>query len=605
MKRSFTLLLGALLLSVALVVTVWAQEETQVPPPATPDAEWLAVIGELNGGIASYTATSPECRYNNEHELYICPEPLPAVLPVPDPAERALALKQLGETGLLLVTDTSNRRVIALDPLTGTVLDPNFIPSDPDHLEIPIAAFAGPNGDTVLVSSYGDDLVQEYDLNGNWLGSFAPAGGANSAVLDTPRGMAWRPNGNLLVTNVRNPSIDSVAEFNSSGSPLGDFITNGSSPLESPYDILAYGSDWLVSGATSGGVYRFDSEGDYVGLFGVVDSFPQQIQLAANGNILVANFAGNQKGILELGPAGNEVHNYNPMDNGQRGIYELPNGNYLTASGTGASGGGYIYEVDRDTGSVVNVKLSGEITPRYIEFIGTGVSISLKKTVGTSHAFCATGTEIDVPAGSTVYYCYTVTNTGAINLNTHDLVDDQLGVILNDFVYNLVPGASAFLTQSTTLTETTVNTATWTASNGGISASDSATATVNIVTPTISVKKTVGLDPGVCATETNITIPATTTVTYCYMVTNTGPLTLTHHTLEDSELGMLLNDFLFTLIPGASAYLTHTAIITETTTNVATWTASITEPVEAEATAMASATVYVGYRVYLPVLLKN
>lgn len=605
MKRSFVLLMGALLLSVALVVTVWAQEGTQAPPSPTPDAEWLAVIGELNGGIASYTATSPECRYNDEHQLYICPEPLPAVLPVPDPAERALALKRLGETGLLLVTDTTNRRVIALDPLTGTVLDPNFIPPDPDHLELPIAAFAGPNGDTVLVSSYGDDLVQEYDLDGNWLGSFAPAGGANPAVLDTPRGMAWRPNSNLLVTNARNPSIDSVAEFDSNGTSLGDFITDGSSPLDSPYDILAYGSDWLVGGATSGAIYRYNSDGDYVGLFGVVDSFPQQMQLAANGNILVANFSGGQKGILELDPAGNEVHNYNPMDNGQRGIHELPNGNYLTTSGTGSSGGGYIYEVDRDTGAVIDVKLSGQITPRYIEFMGTGASISLKKTVGTSPAVCATGTEIDVPPGSKVYYCYTVTNTGGTNLITHDLVDDQLGPILTNFPYNLVPGASAFVTQSTTLTETTVNTATWTASNGGITASDSATATVNIVAPSISVKKTVGLDPGVCATETHLIVTATTDVTYCYMVTNTGLLTLTHHTLEDSELGFLLNDFPFSLIPGASAFLTRTATITETTTNVATWTASATGPVKAQATALASATVYVGYRVYLPVLLKN
>jgi uncharacterized repeat protein (TIGR01451 family) len=65
-----------------------------------------------------------------------------------------------------------------------------------------------------------------------------------------------------------------------------------------------------------------------------------------------------------------------------------------------------------------------------------------------------------------------------VTLTLHTLEDSQLGTILLDFPYSLVPGSSAFLTQSVVLTGSVVNTATWTAFNPGpidvISATDSA-----------------------------------------------------------------------------------------------------------------------------------
>jgi hypothetical protein len=97
-------------------------------------------------------------------------------------------------------------------------------------------------------------------------------------------------------------------------------------------------------------------------------------------------------------------------------------------------------------------------------------SIDLAKTVGTTPGVCATTDAITVTAGTDVYYCYEVTNTGPITLAFHDLVDSELGNILSGFPYNLAPGASvdtiaAGLTLSATLNATTVNTATWTAFN--------------------------------------------------------------------------------------------------------------------------------------------
>jgi hypothetical protein len=97
-------------------------------------------------------------------------------------------------------------------------------------------------------------------------------------------------------------------------------------------------------------------------------------------------------------------------------------------------------------------------------------SIVLTKTVGTDPSVCAGSgliTVVNQPHAD-VYYCYQVLNTGDVTLSVHDLVDSQLGTLLSAFPYALPPGASTFLTQNATLTQTTANTATWTASLAGI-----------------------------------------------------------------------------------------------------------------------------------------
>ncbi len=109
-------------------------------------------------------------------------------------------------------------------------------------------------------------------------------------------------------------------------------------------------------------------------------------------------------------------------------------------------------------------------------------SIILTKTVGTDPAVCAPTSVITLPTGGEATYCYKVKNTGAVTLTLHDLVDDQLGTILSGELVDLEPGVSAWVTRSATITQTTVNTATWTAYNPGstavVSSIDSATVIV-------------------------------------------------------------------------------------------------------------------------------
>jgi len=201
------------------------------------------------------------------------------------------------------------------------------------------------------------------------------------------------------------------------------------------------------------------------------------------------------------------------------------------------------------------------------------VSLSLNKTVGTDTLACATMNSISVAPGTKVTYCYTVTNTGSESLTTHTLVDDQLGPILTNFLFTLVPSASAFITATAVINTPVTNIATWTAeSSGGGTAFDSDFAIVSLLEPKLSLSKTVGLDPNSCSTEDSITVDPGTRVTYCYTVTNTGELDLVSHTLVDDLLGSILTDFPYSLAPMASAFITSTAIINTPVTNLATWT---------------------------------
>jgi uncharacterized repeat protein (TIGR01451 family) len=232
-------------------------------------------------------------------------------------------------------------------------------------------------------------------------------------------------------------------------------------------------------------------------------------------------------------------------------------------------------------------------------------AIELEKTVGLDPAVCADTDSIQVLAGAEVAYCYSVTNIGDVTLPLHDLVDSELGILLEDVPYDLDPGMSFELIVTATVDVDTTNEATWTAFvHEGFSAEASDSATVDVLWPEIELNKTVGLDPNACATTDSISVPVGTEVTYCFEVVNTGEETLVLHDLVDSELGALLEDFVYDLAPGASVFITETVAVTEDTVNTATWTAYMDENFFAEASDTATVTVYTPW-IYLPLITRD
>ncbi len=98
-------------------------------------------------------------------------------------------------------------------------------------------------------------------------------------------------------------------------------------------------------------------------------------------------------------------------------------------------------------------------------------SIAVIKTVGTQAGVCAATPSLAVKAGTVVYYCYTVQNTGNVPLPLHSLVDSDLGAPFTGLAYDLAPGSSVNTVQASVIVSKTVdvavtNVATWTAYAG-------------------------------------------------------------------------------------------------------------------------------------------
>ncbi|MEZ4541156.1 MAG: hypothetical protein R3C43_14385 [Chloroflexota bacterium] len=322
----------------------------------------------------------------------------------------------------------------------------------------------------------------------------------------------------------------------------------------------------------------------------------------ATGDLYGTNDAAALRGLVRIGADGN-VTVVAPYPAGQTDIDGLAIGDGRAYLVTDEPGDFYVFDFATLTYTtpITNPWTTSEIfagAAWITEPAAPTPSLILTKTVGLDPNTCAKTASLILTETMDVTYCYTVFNSGDITLTHHTLEDSALGNLLDDFPYDLTPATSVFLTETTSITRTTVNTATWTAYT--LSPTDTVTATatavvtmnVPVAEAAITLTKTVGLNPNDCAETTSLALTEPGEVTYCYTVVNTGGVTLTRHSLEDSALGSLLDDSPYELGPAASFSLTQTASITQTTVNTATWTAYNVGPTDmVSATAAATVTV--------------
>lgn len=116
--------------------------------------------------------------------------------------------------------------------------------------------------------------------------------------------------------------------------------------------------------------------------------------------------------------------------------------------------------------------------------IETG-AIALGVTVATSEV-CGTEASITVDQGGSLYFCYTVTNTGGKVLRFHSLSDNAFGAVLTNVYYELQPGATFHTIKGPFIADASfTNAATWSAKRWGNlpAATASASAEVTVVTP--------------------------------------------------------------------------------------------------------------------------
>lgn len=307
------------------------------------------------------------------------------------------------EGGVLLVPESTGDRVMAFDPETGALLNPDFIPDDGVTFATPIKAILNASQTSLLISDQLGDVVYEFDFDGNLMGVFAPAGGVNNSILDNVRGTCLKPNGNLLVTVGSGNNTDCVAEFDQQGNYLGRFIEAASGGLDSPFDVLYRPDydDYLVSGYSSDAIHRYDSDGNYIEDFAAGLDALEQLAFSLEGNILCAGYSAD--GVYEFANDGTMIGFY-PGVNGIRGVYELPDGMLLVTDGLG------VHKFSRTDG-IVETVISGA-SARFITFVnpvftGCQHTLALYDEVGDGW----NGGALDVyVAGTLIYEDLTLVN---------------------------------------------------------------------------------------------------------------------------------------------------------------------------------------------------
>ena len=236
-------------------------------------------------------------------------------------------------------------------------------------------------------------------------------------------------------------------------------------------------------------------------------------------------------------------------------------------------------------------------------------AITIDKTVYAGHSTptvgsdCPTNTTdlVTGVTGSEVTYCFVVTNTGDVTLDPVTVNDPDLGITQANMTVvaagstgtlpALAPGEKVTLAYEGTITVDLTNTATATGTpptGDDVTADD--TADVDLIAPAITIDKTVyaGHSPIIsgndCPTNTTDLVTGVTgsEVTYCFVVTNTGDVTLDPVTVNDPDLGITQANMtvvaagstgtLPALAPGEKVTLAYEGTITVDLTNTATAT---------------------------------
>jgi uncharacterized repeat protein (TIGR01451 family) len=169
--------------------------------------------------------------------------------------------------------------------------------------------------------------------------------------------------------------------------------------------------------------------------------------------------------------------------------------------------------------------------------------------------------------GDTVTYTITVTNTGDEDLSDVTVVDTILGDLSASFADDLAVGASEshdfdYVVQASD-PDPLVNevTATGLGVQSQLVVDDTAECVTDLIHPGIEIVKTVDED----------LVPVGTTVTYTYVVTNTGDTTLYDISVDDDVMGHIGD--IAVLEPGQSVTLTKDFVVGDVpVTNVATAT---------------------------------
>ncbi|MBM4176846.1 MAG: hypothetical protein FJ213_11855, partial [Ignavibacteria bacterium] len=278
---------------------------------------------------------------------------------------------------LLLVTDWTYDRVMAFDYETGDLVDTAFIHSDGPRLQSPKQALQKSTS-KIYVSDQISDVVQEYDTSGYFVKTFAPAGGVNNAILDNLRGITFRPNGNLLVCNASGTSQNTVQQFDTGGVFVNTFM---SASVNSPFCVLYRQNDILLTNSSgTPKMFKYNFDGSLIGAFtSTTLNFMQQMIKNTDGTIIACDFSTPNSGLKVFDSTGTLITTLSGVT-GNRGVFRLPSGNYLTTNGAG------LHEIDDTTGALVRTIYSAS-SLQYINLFDFTPSGSVNASVNLNEGW--------------------------------------------------------------------------------------------------------------------------------------------------------------------------------------------------------------------------
>ncbi len=159
---------------------------------------------------------------------------------------------QFGPDGLLYVANKDTGSVLRFDPDTG---DPLGVFASGGGLQRPVGLLW--NQGELLVSDFVGNAIRRYDAV---TGAFA----GNFATVQTPLILNLDANGNVLVSS---HLASTIFKFDSSGSPLGPFLTGG--PVSCPVGhLFADNGELIVASWQNNRLLRYDgSTGAFLGPF--------------------------------------------------------------------------------------------------------------------------------------------------------------------------------------------------------------------------------------------------------------------------------------------------------------------------------------------------